>query len=142
MDSDQKLFRDTVENVKSWIPPEEESDEKASESLYSFLSERTNVGKDGFLSEKKQIAVTQDSGLIIIGERTKVKIIEGFDDENRGEASKLLESTEGYVVVVACGVSDVESWRMLEHDYRGTRSSDLQVDFVWKEEQFFGVDKY
>ncbi len=142
MNSDQKLFRDTVENIKAWIPPEEENGEEAYESLYSFLSERTNIGKDGFLSEKKQIPVKKDSGLISIGERTKVKMIEGFDEESMEEASELIESAEGYVVVVACGISDVKSWRMLENDYRGTRGLDLQVDFVWKEEQFFGVDKY
>lgn len=141
MDADQKLFRDTVENIKAWIPPDKDGEE-ASESLYSFLSERTNIGKDGFLSEKKQIEVARDSGLILIGERTKVKMIKGFDSESRKEASELLDSTEGYIVVVACGVSDVESWRMLEKDYGGTRGLDLQVDFVWKEEQFFGVEKY
>lgn len=142
MDENQELFRDVVEDVKSWIPPED--GENFEESLYSFLKQRVNIGSDGISKKEEEVKVVKASKISIgVSDSIGVQVIEDFSEEDRGEASELIEELDtDFIVFAACGVDDVEAWKKFTVAHRGTTDSRVQVDTVWKEEQFFGKDGY
>lgn len=143
MDKGQRLFRDVVEDVKSWVPPE--SGENFEQSLYSFLSERVNIGKDGVSRKEETVEVQKkdERPVIVVKENIGIDVIENFSEEDLEETSEVLKDSDlEYTVVVACGVEDVEAWKKFTVNHRGTRSIDTQTDVVWKEEQFFGETSY
>jgi hypothetical protein len=143
MDKKQRLFRDVVEDVKSWVPPE--SRENFEQSLYSFLSERVNIGKDGVSKKEETVEVRKkdERPVIVVKENIGIDVVEDFSDEDKEETSEVLKDSDlDFTVVVACGVEDVEAWKKFTVDHRGTRNTDTQTDVVWKEEQFFGETSY
>lgn len=142
MDEGQRLFRDVVEDVNSWIPPED--GENFEQSLYSFLSERVNIGSDGISRKEEPVKVEKDKEVTLtVDEYIGVDVKEDFSEEDRKEASNLIEETDlDFIVVVACGVEDVEAWKNFTVKNRGTRTSTVQIDAVWKEKQFFGKHTY
>ena len=142
MDEGQRLFRDVVEDVNSWIPPED--GENFEQSLYSFLGERVNIGSDGISRKEEPVKVEKDKEVTLtVDEYIGVDVKEDFSEEDRKEASNLIEETDlDFIVVVACGVEDVEAWKNFTVKNRGTRTSTVQIDAVWKEKQFFGKHTY
>ncbi|WP_414838350.1 hypothetical protein ACK3SF_03010 [Candidatus Nanosalina sp. VS9-1] len=143
MDDGQRLFRDVVGDVKSWVPPE--SGENFEQSLYTFLSERVNIGKDGISRKEKTVEVKRNDErpVITVGGSIGLDIVENFSEEDVEKTSDVLdESGLEFTIVIACGVEDVEAWKEFTVNHRGTRTSDTQTDLVWKEKQFFGQTTY
>lgn len=142
MDEGQELFRDVVEDVNSWIPPED--GKNFEESLYSFLSERVNIGSDGISKKEEEVKVEKASKISIrVSDSIGVKVIEDFSEKDLEEASDLIEEFDAdFIVFTACGVKDIEAWKKFTVKHRGTSDPSAQVDTVWKEKQFFGKHKY
>ena len=142
MDEAQELFRDVVEDINSWIPPED--GENFEESLYSFLSERVNIGSDGISKKEEEVKVEKASNISMgVSDSIGVQVIEDFSEKDLEEASEIIEEFDReFIVFTACGVDDVEAWKKFTVRHQGTTDSKLQVDTVWKEQQFFGKHKY
>lgn len=138
MDEEQRLFRDVVEDLKAWNPS---GSEDFIHELYPYLEQRVNIGKDGFTADKRNVKVDidEESGNILAGKEVVIHLFTDFSEKELDELEETLQSLERkFVIFISFGVEDVDSWKKASSAFKGTYDSRVQMDFVWKEEQFFG----
>ena len=139
--NDQKFFRDVVERTNYWHPSEEH--EQASDflkELEEYLGRHLN-GKS-LIGDSDEITIERKDSGLEIDEKIYILLEKNFSDQK--EASKTIENKIkdfDYMLVVSCGVKDVEKWRELEKKYIGTRKRKAQLDFVWKSPELYGVER-
>lgn len=138
---DQKFFRDVVERTNYWHPSEEfEEASDFLDELEEYLGRHLN-GKS-LIGDSDEIDIERKNSGLKIDNKVFILLKKNFSD--KGQASQTIEEkikSFDYMLVVSCGVNDVEKWRELESKYIGTSQRKAQLDFVWKSPELYGVER-
>jgi hypothetical protein len=142
MKEEQEFFRDVVERTNYWTPSEEfMGSEGFRDELLEFLEDRLNRGSsligdsEGVpVKEKRNSDIEVDEQIVLHVEKDFSSISEGKED-----VEDLLSDFD-FIVFIACGVENIEEWRELEIEYRGTSTRKGEVEFIWKSDQLYGEE--
>lgn len=144
--------REVVQAIEQWIPNQEHSHEREFQSeLQEHLDDALNSGgsMDGLLGGGSGggIEVSTERGRtnadIAIDDRICVEMKRNFDngkvDRAKGQIEKQREEYEA-VIVVACGVDDMDGWRRLQNKLKQGGAVGLQspVEFIHKPRDEYG----
>jgi hypothetical protein len=142
MREEQEFFRDVVERTNYWTPSEEfTASEGFRDELLEFLEDRLNRGS-ALIGESEGVPVEEISDSdISVDNQIVLHVEKNFSSFPRGEEDvEDLLSDFDFIVFVACGVENIEEWRELEIEYRGTSTRKGEVEFIWKSDQLYGEE--
>ena len=138
---DQKFFRDVVERINYWHPSEEfEQASGFSDELGEYLER--HLSEKSLVDDSEEPELEKDDEGLKLENKVSIIMIKNFSNYDR--ASKMIEkeiTKFDYIIVISCGVEEVDDWRELEKKYIGTRERKAQLDFMWKSSELYGVER-
>jgi hypothetical protein len=147
------LCTEVVRYVEDWIPERSyRSESKFQNDLQDYLDYRVNEsGGVGLgLRGSKQVPVKREHGSVnadvAVGEEVGIEIKRNFTNSKKHRLSgQITDYRKEYscVVVVACGITDMDGWRELQNEYGGAAGFGMNqgdVHFVHKRKDHFGKD--
>lgn len=151
LNSNQQLARDVVSAIEEWTPSEAYGHEsKFQNELQEYLDRRLNANSGMTLGGNEEIVVEREHGnangdVVVNGEIG----IEMKRDLSNSQTNTLRGQIEEYqkeythVIVVACGIDDMDGWRKLKNDYENQAGMGMDFDsapvkFIHKQKSNYG----
>lgn len=151
------LCREVVQYVEDWIPEKNyRSESKFQNDLQAYLDERLNESGGGMgpgmgFGGGEQVPIKREYGSVradvAVGDDVGIELKRNFTNSNKHRLSgQITDYRKEFpcVVVVACGISDMDGWRELQNEYVGTGGmgmNQVEVHFVHKRKEHFGEDR-
>ena len=148
------LCGEVVQYVEEWIPSKSYRKEtKFQNDLQDYLDQRLNKSDGmgiGVGVGNEQIPVKREHGKVnadvAVGDDVGLELKRDFTNSQKHRLSgQITEYQKEFpcVVVVACGISDMDGWRELQNEYGGAGGIGMnqsEVHFVHKQKEHFGKD--
>lgn len=149
------LSQEVIGYVEEWIPERSyRTESKFQNDLQSYLDYRLNEqggqGLGGGMGGRQQIPVKREYGQVnadvAVGGDIGIELKRDFTNSNKHRLSGQIKDYQKEfpcVLVVACGISDMDGWRELENEYGGMGGLGMnqsQVHFIHKRKEYFGKD--
>lgn len=149
------LCQDVLGMTEDWIPKRSyRSETKFQNDLQAYLDEQLNepTGMElGMgMSPQEQLPVKREHGSVnadvAVGNEVGIELKRDFTNRNKHRLSgQITDYRKEFpcVIVVACGISDMDGWRELQNEYAGVDgfgSNTSEVHFVHKRKENFGKD--
>ncbi|QSG10020.1 hypothetical protein [Halapricum desulfuricans] len=151
------LGNEVLQYVEEWIPDRSyRSETKFQNDLQEYLDQRLNesggmgldIGLGGGSGD--QIPVKREHGSVnadvAVGDDIGIEMKRDFTNSKKHRLSGQITDYQKefpYVIVVACGISDMDGWRELQNEYGGPGGIGMnqgEVHFVHKKKENFGKD--
>jgi hypothetical protein len=153
LNSNQQLSRDVVSAIEEWTPSEAYGHEsKFQNELQEYLDRRLNANNGMIIGGNEEIVVEREHGnangdVVVNGEIG----IEMKRDLSNSQTNTLRGQIEEYqkeythVIVVACGIDDMDGWRKLKNDYENQSGVGMDFDsapvkFIHKQKSNYGEE--
>ena len=147
----QELARSVVSYIEEWTPSEDYGHEsKFQNELQEYLDHRLNANNNMMMGAGGDIVVEREHGnvngdVVIngdIGIEMKRDLTNGQINELRGQI-EAYKKEYTHVIVLACGIEDMDGWRKLKNNYEnqtgmGMNPDDAPVKFVHKPKANYG----
>lgn len=148
------LCGEVVQYVEEWIPERKYRKEvKFQNDLQEYLDERLNESSGmgmGIATGNEHLPVKREHGNVnadvAVRNDVGIELKRDFKNTNKHRLSgQITDYKKEFpcVIVVACGISDMDGWRELQNDYAGMGGvgmNQTEVHFVYKEKEHFGKD--
>lgn len=149
------MCQEVVGYVQEWIPERSyRTETKFQNDLQAYLDHRLNEsGGLGFglgMGGGQQVPVKREHGSVnadvAVGDEVGIELKRDFTNSKKHRLSgQITDYRKEFpcVIVVACGISDMDGWRELQNEYGGMGglgTSHGQVQFVHKKKAHFGKD--
>lgn len=151
------LGRQVLGFVKDWIPSRSyRAEHRFQNDLKEYLDTRLNdtggTGLDMGLGGGQQVPVTREHGGVnadvAVGNEVGIELKRNFSNSMKHRLSGQITDYRKefpFVIVVACGISDMGGWRELQNEYGGPGGMGMGLDqsevhFVHKRKENFGKD--
>ena len=148
----QQLAREVASAIEEWIPSEAyDHESKFQNELQEYLDQRLNSGGDLMLGPDEDIVVEREHGTVngdvvvngTIGIEMKRNLSNSQTKKLRGQI-EAYQKDYSHVIVVACGIDDMDGWRKLKNDYKNQMGMDLSQDtapvkFIHKAKADYGT---
>jgi len=151
------LGNEVLQYVEEWIPDRSyRSETKFQNDLQEYLDQRLNesggmglgIGLGG--GSGSQIPVKREHGSVnadvAVGDDIGIEMKRDFTNSKKHRLSGQITDYQKefpYVIVVACGISDMDGWRELQNEYGGPGGIGMnqsEIHFVHKKKENFGKD--
>lgn len=148
------LCNEVVQYVEEWIPERSyRKEHRFQNDLQEYLDERLNESGGfgmGLGGGSDQLPVKREYGKVnadvAVGEKVGIELKRDFTNTNKHRLSGQITDYQKEfpcVIVVACGISDMDGWRELQNEYGGRGGMGMnqsEVRFVHKQKDYFGKD--
>lgn len=153
-----QVFEKTVRAIEAWIPEKKyRSESKFQNDLQEFLDSELNSG-GGLLGgggSSHQVGRERGSSRVdvsvddVVGIEIKRNLSNSQVDRLIGQIDKQRDEFD-YLVVVACGINDMDGWRRLENKFGSKEGLGIggglgmdqkaPVELIYKKKENFGKD--
>ena len=155
------LTDEVIQHIEYWIPKRSYRREtKFQNDLKEYLdiqlneSESSGMGMGMGMGNRRQIPVKREHGSVnadvAVGDDIGIELKRNFTNSNKHRLSGQIQDYMKefpIVIVVACGISDMDGWRELQNDYAssggmgmGMGMGQSEVHFIHKRKEHFGKD--
>lgn len=147
--SNQQLARTVATAIEEWTPSEAHGHEsKFQNELQEYLDKRLNADSGMMMGGSKEIVVEREHGNINgdvvvdgdIGIELKRNLTNSQTNTLRGQIENY-QKEYTHVIVLACGIEDMDGWRKLKNDYEnqtGMEFDKVPVKFIHKQKANYG----
>ena len=145
-----QLARQVVSAIEEWTPSEAyDHESKFQNELQEYLDLRLNSEDNMMMGHNEDIVVEREHGTAngdvvvngAIGIEMKRNLSNSQTNTLRGQIENYQKSYT-HVIVVACGIEDMDGWRKLKNDYEsqpiGMGSESAPVKFIHKQKSNYG----
>lgn len=147
--SNQQLARTVATAIEEWTPSEAHDHEsKFQNELQEYLDKRLNANNGVMIGGHEDIVVEREHGnvngdVVINGEigiELKRNLTNSQTNTLRGQIENYRKEYT-HVIVLACGIEDMDGWRKLKNDYENQTGIELDkapVKFIHKSKGNYG----
>lgn len=158
MGGDSQTFDLVIDLVDAWIPEKKYGHERKFQSdLQTYLDSQLNgseggrgIGGLGGMGEQRDLPVSTERGKStadvvvddVVGIELKRDLSNSQTKKLRGQIETYLQEYP-FVLVCACGITDMDGWRRLKNDLEGSSGLGMnqqEVVFSHKQKEHFGTD--
>lgn len=151
LNSNQQLARDVVSAIEEWTPSDAYGHEsKFQNELQEYLDRRLNANSGMMMGGSEEIVVEREHGnangdVVVNGEigiEMKRDLTNSQTNTLRGQIEEY-QKEYTHVIVVACGINDMDGWRKLKNDYENQSGVGMDFDsapvkFIYKQKLNYG----
>lgn len=146
------LGSEVVGYIEEWVPSKRyRTETKFQNDLQSYLDDRLNEsGGLGIGIGGEQIPVKREHGSVnadvAVGDDVGIELKRDFTNSKKHRLSgQITDYRKEFpcVIVVSCGISDMDGWRELQNEYGGMGGigvNQSEVHFIHKRKERFGED--
>lgn len=154
----EQLARQVVSAIEEWTPSEAfDHESKFQNELQEYLDLRLNSGENMMMGHNEEIVVEREHGTangdVVVNGEVGIEMKRNLSNSQTNTLRGQIENYQKeytHVIVVACGIDDMDGWRKLKNDYEnqpvGIGSDSAPVKFIHKHKSNYGggdsVDNY
>lgn len=148
---------EVLQYVNQWVPKKSYTKEHGFQTdLQEFLDSRLNESSAGMGlleagNNRRSLPVKREHGSVnadvAIADEVGIELKRDFTNSQKHRLSGQITDYKKefpFIIVVACGISDIDGWRELQNEYENNTMAigmnQSEVHFVHKQKQHFGKD--